>query len=459
MKTLWIVAIGLLLLCSVSWAQLTVQNSSGTILMRVEEGTSEAIVTLGSAGTLGKLITNSLTITEGAAQDRVLVSDAAGNASWGSVSITETDPEWTANDNDHRQDNETPIAGTAISVSDRTVSVEYDNSTIKVNGSGQLYAVGDGFEANTDNQNLSYTNLNAPTGHYVTHRVSITGGTNATIRDYYDPNTTEDPQPLWEVLTDGNDADGNDALDFDQITLGTSNAHSDARLTIEAHNSGRRTGMYVTANAGGPAVEVYGYGNIVPGTDAIYAHATRGGAAIVADAGDGGSCFLATGAGDVRLENSDDISGVDGILYFGSGTGASSVNINRQNDNMSLGAAGDIRFQADNIVFNGSIIHASDQRWKTGVTPISSALDQILDINAVRFFWDHEHPTDDKPHYGVLAQELEQVIPELVVTDDDGYKYVNYNELIPFLIGGMQEQQQRIQQLEARLTELSGSMR
>jgi hypothetical protein len=459
MRTLWIAAIGLLLLYSLSWAQLTVQNSSGTILMQVEEGTGEAIVTVGSTGTLGKLVTHSLTITDGAAQDKVLVSDTDGNASWGSVSITETDPEWTANDNDHRQDNETPLAGTAISVSNRTVSVKYDNSTIKVNGSGQLYAVGDGFQANTDNQDLSYTNLNAPTGHYVNHRVEITGGSNATIRDYYDPNTTEDPQPLWEVLTDGNDADGNDALDFDQITLGTSNAHSDARLTIQAHSPGRRTGLYVTANAGGPALEVYGYGGVVPGTEAIYAYSDNTGSAVVAEAGDNGTCFLATGPGDVRLENSDDITGVDGILYFGSGTGASSVNINRQNDDLSLGAPGNIKFQADNIIFNGSNIHSSDQRWKTGVTPISSALDQILDINAVRFFWDRNDRTDDHAHYGVLAQELEQVIPELVVTDDDGYKYVNYNELIPFLIGGMQEQQHRIQQLEAHLTELSGAMR
>ena len=51
---------------------------------------------------------------------------------------------------------------------------------------------------------------------------------------------------------------------------------------------------------------------------------------------------------------------------------------------------------------------------------------------------------------GVLAQELEQVLPELVNTGSDGYKAVNYAQLTPVLIEAIKEQQQQIEALKVQ---------
>ena len=69
----------------------------------------------------------------------------------------------------------------------------------------------------------------------------------------------------------------------------------------------------------------------------------------------------------------------------------------------------------------------------------------------------------DGKHYGLIAQDLQLVLPELVSTQhfqsdpkEKGFDYlsVNYNELIPILIKGMQEQQAIIQQQQVLLEQL-----
>jgi hypothetical protein len=56
--------------------------------------------------------------------------------------------------------------------------------------------------------------------------------------------------------------------------------------------------------------------------------------------------------------------------------------------------------------------------------------------------------------YGVIAQEIEQVIPEVVHIDNDGYRSVSYNSIIGFLIEGMKQQQSKISDLEEKIQKL-----
>jgi hypothetical protein len=56
--------------------------------------------------------------------------------------------------------------------------------------------------------------------------------------------------------------------------------------------------------------------------------------------------------------------------------------------------------------------------------------------------------------FGFVAQELETAIPEVVYTDQDTMKSVNYVQLIPWLTAALQEQQQTIAKLEKRIVEL-----
>ena len=56
--------------------------------------------------------------------------------------------------------------------------------------------------------------------------------------------------------------------------------------------------------------------------------------------------------------------------------------------------------------------------------------------------------------YGVIAQEIEEVMPELVITRENGYKAVNYEKIIPLLIESIKEQQNAIVAQQTEIKEL-----
>ena len=64
---------------------------------------------------------------------------------------------------------------------------------------------------------------------------------------------------------------------------------------------------------------------------------------------------------------------------------------------------------------------------------------------------------DSDRHVGILAQELEAVLPEAVVTGDDGYKSVNYSNITPLLIEAVKEQQGIISNQQKEIDELKAA--
>ena len=84
----------------------------------------------------------------------------------------------------------------------------------------------------------------------------------------------------------------------------------------------------------------------------------------------------------------------------------------------------------------------SDINLKENITTVDNALNLVNDLRGVRFEWKKDH----KPSYGVIAQELEQVLPELV-TDTDP-KTVNYNGIIGVLIEAIKELKSEIEELK-----------
>jgi hypothetical protein len=84
--------------------------------------------------------------------------------------------------------------------------------------------------------------------------------------------------------------------------------------------------------------------------------------------------------------------------------------------------------------------YTSDQRLKNNVVPITSALDKIDKINGVEYDWNTDLQSIHSGHdIGVLAQEIEEIIPEAVTTRPDGYKAVRYDKIIPLLIQAIKE--------------------
>ena len=90
----------------------------------------------------------------------------------------------------------------------------------------------------------------------------------------------------------------------------------------------------------------------------------------------------------------------------------------------------------------------SDARLKTNVQVIDDPLEKVLQINGVSFNWIE----NNKPSMGVIADNIQEVLPELV--SDTNPKTVNYNGLIGLLIEVVKEQQTQINSLNERLSRL-----
>ncbi|MFC4584931.1 tail fiber domain-containing protein [Sphaerisporangium corydalis] len=154
------------------------------------------------------------------------------------------------------------------------------------------------------------------------------------------------------------------------------------------------------------------------------------------------------------------------------------------------------RWNINNFSDGGAVLRASgisypsDARLKDDATTVPDALRAIEGLRGVRFTWNDEglrhlvgdvessvtagpEASDednrevwdsvraarlaevDRPEIGVLAQDVERVLPELVHTDKAGYKSVDYGKLTAVLIEAIKEQQSQIRTLDTRLTTLT----
>ena len=96
----------------------------------------------------------------------------------------------------------------------------------------------------------------------------------------------------------------------------------------------------------------------------------------------------------------------------------------------------------------------SDKRYKQNISPIANALEKLGQIEGVYYHWrTNEFPEKDfgpERQVGVIAQEVEAVLPEVVHTDEAGYKSVRYDLMTALLIEGTKTQQTQIEALQAQ---------
>lgn len=90
----------------------------------------------------------------------------------------------------------------------------------------------------------------------------------------------------------------------------------------------------------------------------------------------------------------------------------------------------------------------SDRTQKTDIRPIENAIETIKQLNGVKYKWKDNH---NQPSIGVIAQEIEKVLPEVVIQNADGLKSVSYGNIVGLLIEAIKEQQVLIEELEKKL--------
>jgi hypothetical protein len=128
-----------------------------------------------------------------------------------------------------------------------------------------------------------------------------------------------------------------------------------------------------------------------------------------------------------------------------------------------------------NVYVSGTVTQSSDRSLKKNIMPLSGSLQKILDLQGVTFEWKSEtelgksdrgenassKPTELKlfsfpvgKQIGVIAQDVEKVVPELVQTNAEGLKSVDYIKMIPLLIEAMKEQQNLIDSQSEKILNL-----
>ena len=109
---------------------------------------------------------------------------------------------------------------------------------------------------------------------------------------------------------------------------------------------------------------------------------------------------------------------------------------------------------AGNVVATGDItaFYSSDERLKKDVIKIDSALDKVTRINGYTFEWNDTKPMQffNDREAGVIAQEIQEVLPEVVKEREDGYLGVKYDKLVPLLIEAIKELNEKVERLENR---------
>lgn len=140
--------------------------------------------------------------------------------------------------------------------------------------------------------------------------------------------------------------------------------------------------------------------------------------------------LVISGSSALRVFNSASI--VSGSLAVGNITPSSTVG----------------RIDASNDVVAFS---TSDERLKTDISNITDPITKINMINGVNFTW-LENPEvhgNSGRDVGVIAQEIQKVLPEVVTTRDNGYKAVKYEKIVPLLIEAIKDLQKQINELKA----------
>jgi hypothetical protein len=122
-------------------------------------------------------------------------------------------------------------------------------------------------------------------------------------------------------------------------------------------------------------------------------------------------------------------------------------------------SAGNDGFTAEsNLIYNGQYLAvvggdviafaSSDKRLKDNITPISNPIKKILQIGGYTFDWNENQNTYEGHDVGVIAQEVEKIMPQVVETRENGYKAVRYEKIVPLLIEAIKDQQKQIDELK-----------
>lgn len=169
--------------------------------------------------------------------------------------------------------------------------------------------------------------------------------------------------------------------------------------------------------------------------------------------------------GDVNVPHYlyDITANIKGVFVYGANNRYFQLDLNQSGAPKFSGHTGSISFyNPETNVYNAvqvsQVLQYSDARAKSDIKTFNSGLDVIKRLRPVSYNFTGNQKrqaafnkyTGTNVELGLLAQELEEVLPNLVYTDEEGKKSVDYVSLIPVLIDAIQTLQQEIETLKSK---------
>jgi hypothetical protein len=195
-------------------------------------------------------------------------------------------------------------------------------------------------------------------------------------------------------------------------------------------------------NMGANEIKLSDGGELHFGTGADLKIYHDGGNSQIRDLGTGD--LILQGSTDIRLQGTND----ENMAVFGANSAVYLYHDNSLKFDTQSGGVG----ITGTLTASGNVTAYSDERLKDDIQVIPNALSKVEEIRGVTFTR-NDLETDER-FSGVIAQEVEAVLPEVIHEAEDGMKTVDYGNMVGLLIEGMKEQQEIIRSLAARIEEL-----
>ena len=173
----------------------------------------------------------------------------------------------------------------------------------------------------------------------------------------------------------------------------------------------------------------------------------------------GSTITIASTDTNTQLSTADVRGKFSASTGIGISNGAISVsNAYSPNMNQNVRTTDTVTFGEVRSSGNVTAYHTSDLALKENISPISNALEKVSQIGGYNFDWKDSHIQErggedgffvKKSDVGIIAQEVQKVLPEVVGERDDGTLGVKYEQIIPLLIESIKELKSEIQSLKS----------
>ena len=136
--------------------------------------------------------------------------------------------------------------------------------------------------------------------------------------------------------------------------------------------------------------------------------------------------------------------------------------LNPNGGNVGIGTtAPTTKLYVNGDITANSVAGTSDSRFKTNIRPVTNALDKVKALQGVYFNWNQkafpEKEFGSQDELGFIAQEVEKIVPEIVVKDKtkEEYRSVKYDKVVALLVEAIKEQQKQIHSLQLKVKQLA----